>query len=117
MPAAPRGVVLLLHHKTVHIKVKAAEIIAQENCCAPYEGAKVEFRSRTRIQASQVLTGDRGAIPLARKDDCLHTGEHFTWPVSGYLCASAVRKGLEESQKLYPLVHGKLGYLLNAQTP
>ena len=57
-------IILLLYREAVHVEVKAAQVIAQEDRRALHEGAEVEFRRWARIQPPQVLAGDRWPLVL-----------------------------------------------------
>jgi hypothetical protein len=78
------------------------------------------FQDPVREPGSHTDDADTGQrlwpLAFARQNHCLHAGEDLARPVSRDRCPRAMCEGLEEGQELHPLVDGKLGDLLDAQS-
>jgi len=66
--------VLLLHKESIHVEVKTAEVVTQQDGRALDEGAEIEFRRWAGIAPPQVA-GDRRPFIVTRQDDHLHACE------------------------------------------
>ena len=74
-------VVLLLHHEPIHVEVKTAEVVTQQDGRALDEGAEIEFRRSAGIKPPQVLDGDRRPF-RTRQNDRLYACENLSQSVA-----------------------------------
>src|ERR1700677_4786844 len=88
----PGLIVLLLRQEAVHVEVKTAQVVAQQDRRALHKGAELKLWCGARIQPREVLAGDRRLLALAGQDDRLHAREDFTWPVARHRRADTVRE-------------------------
>jgi len=78
----PGLVVLLLHHESIHIEVKTAEVVTQQDGRALDEGAEIELRRWAGIKPPQVLDGDRRPFLRTRQNDRLYACENLSQSVA-----------------------------------
>src|ERR1700757_4009416 len=97
----PGLVVLLLHHESIHVEVKTAEIITQQDGRALDEGAEIELRRWAGIKPPQVLDGDRRPLLRTRQNDRLYACENLSRSVARDRRDSTVREWLKQGQHLH----------------